>query len=102
MRKADTFLLFTLGNLILFGLMILHAGLSARADLPRLNQQAQIVQRLRLTDLCLSNEAWHTRHPSQSDWHSPFQSHPLALEHFPSGAVIIPPARMKTNHAPLD
>ena len=47
-----------------------------------------------ITDLCLSTEAAYTRHPSQSDWHSPFQSHPLALEYFPSGAIVTPPEIM--------
>lgn len=46
--------------------------------------------RLRLTDIALFTEARYTRHPSQADLHSAFQDHPVALEHFPSGALIPP------------
>jgi hypothetical protein len=48
------------------------------------------VRRLGLTDLCLFTEAHYTRHPSQADLHSAFQDHPLALEHFPSGSLLLP------------
>ena len=47
-----------------------------------------------LTDLCLSTEARYTRHPSLADRHSPFQDYPLALEHFPSGSLMPPPAAL--------
>ncbi|HLO79016.1 MAG TPA: hypothetical protein VK196_21380 [Magnetospirillum sp.] len=59
-----------------------------RASLAR---QAELVERLGLTDLALFTEARYTRHPSQADHNAPFQDHPLALEHFPSGSVL-PPA----------
>jgi hypothetical protein len=48
---------------------------------------------------------------SQADLHSAFQDHPLALEHFPAGAVIAPPAHLRppanpappaSDHAQLD
>jgi hypothetical protein len=45
---------------------------------------------LQLTDLCLSTEARYTRHPAISDRNAPFQDHPAALEHFPSGSIILP------------
>jgi len=51
----------------------------------------QLVVALGLTDLCLFTEARYTRHISQADLHSAFQEHPLALEHFPSGAIVPPP-----------
>jgi len=56
------------------------------------NGMAALVARLRLTDLALFTEARYTRHPSQADLHSAFQDHPLALEHFPTGSLIGPPA----------
>ena len=90
MRKADKFLLFILGNALAFGLMFAHAAIRTRADLPYLQGKADIVRRLSLTDLCLSTEAGYTRHPSQGDRHAPFQTHPLALEHFPTGAIVNP------------
>ena len=90
-RKADKFLLFILGNLLLLGLMFAHAASRTEANLPRLQSEAKIINYLGITDLCLSTEAAYTRHPSQHDWHAPFQSHPLALEYFPSGAIVTPP-----------
>jgi hypothetical protein len=56
------------------------------------NGMAALVAQLRLTDLALFTEARYTRHPSQADLHSAFQDHPLALELFPTGSLIAPPA----------
>jgi hypothetical protein len=89
-RKADKFLLFLLGNLLLLGLIFVHAAIWTDANLPRLHEKIKIIKYLGITDLCLSTEASYTRHPSQSDWHSPFQSHPLALEYFPTGTIVTP------------
>ena len=50
-----------------------------------------LVRELQLTDLCLFTEARYTRHLSQADRHAPFQDHPAALEHFPSGSLLSPP-----------
>lgn len=58
-----------------------HAALQERADM---------VKQLDLTDLCLFTEARYTRHPTQADLHSPFQDHPMSLEHFPSGSLLAP------------
>ncbi len=71
-----------------------------RADAGR-DMQA-LVRRLQLTDLCLFTEARYTRHPSQADLHSAFQEHPLALEHFPSGSLLLPPANLSSHHERLD
>ena len=54
--------------------------------------RAALAAKLQLTDLALFTEARYTRHPSQADLHSAFQDHPLALEHFPTGSLIGPPA----------
>lgn len=53
-----------------------------------------------LTDLALFTEARYTRHPSQADRHAPFQDHPGALEHFPSGAMALPPPHWRRPEAP--
>ena len=53
---------------------------------------------LGLTDLCLFTDARYARHPSLADRHSPFQDYPLALEHFPSGSLISPPAHLTATH----
>jgi hypothetical protein len=57
----------------------------------RVAANAARVAELGLTDLCLFTEARYTRHLSQADYHSAFQDHPLAFEHFPSGALVAPP-----------
>jgi hypothetical protein len=53
-----------------------------------------------LTDLALFTEARYTRHPSQTDRNAPFQDHPGALEHFPSGALARPPAHWRRPSEP--
>lgn len=64
------------------------------ASVPLANR-SQLVAELGLTDLALFTEARYTRHPSQSDLHSAFQDHPMALEHFPTGSMILPPQRLR-------
>jgi hypothetical protein len=61
------------------------------AEAPSLAAKAALVERLGLTDLALFTEARYTRHPSQSDRHAPFQDHPFAFEHFPTGSLLAPP-----------
>jgi hypothetical protein len=77
--------------------MGLHAAINSRNDLTRLKQQTEFIKKFQLTDLCLMTEARYTRHPSQADRHSPFQTHPLALEHFPSGSIIRPPEIIRSS-----
>lgn len=60
-----------------------------------------LVRQLQLTDLCLSTEASYTRHPSQTDFFTPFADHPGALEHFPSGTMINPPPHIRERYAPI-
>jgi len=50
----------------------------------------------------LFTEASYTRHLSQADLHTPFQSNPLSLEHFPSGSLLQPPAMLKRMNGKLD
>lgn len=87
----------TLWLQLLLGLALL--GVAAAADGARRREAAARraavedawVRRLELTDPCLFTEARYTRHPSQADAFSPFQDHPRALEHFPSGALVARP-----------
>jgi len=53
-----------------------------------------------LTDPALFTEARYTRHPTQADRHAAFQDHPGALEHFPTGALISPPAHLRQTVQP--
>ena len=91
MRKSSVFLAFIGVCTLALGIAFLDAHFQTAGDLPYLRQEIKMVETLELTDLCLTTEARHTRHPSQADWHSPFQSHPGALDHFPSGGIIQPP-----------
>ena len=54
---------------------------------------AELVSALRLTDLALVSDASYCRHLSQADRFAPFSDHPGALEHFPGGSLVPPPAR---------
>ena len=84
--------------MLLLAAILIQAHFVARADLPLLLQKGAVAKNLGLTDLCLTTEARYTRHLSQSDWHAAFQSHPLALDHFPSGSVLAPPRTLKKSH----
>jgi hypothetical protein len=57
-----------------------------------------LVARLGLTDLALFAEARYTRNPSQADRHAAFQDQPCALEHFPTGSLVSPPAQLHYDH----
>ena len=91
-RPADRALAFlALAGIAFAGCFVDAARLRATAASDA-NGMVALVAQLRLTDLALFTEARYTRHPSQADLHSAFQDHPLALEHFPTGSLISPPA----------
>lgn len=100
MRKSSIFLIFILSCTLALALAFVDAHLQTAGELPRLRQEIKVVETLKLTDLCLTTEARHTRHPSQADWHSAFQSHPGALDHFPSGSIIQPPETIIKGYEP--
>lgn len=89
-RKADVALILLASLLLLFGLTLADAAWRSRTV--DVAASRTLVRELGLTDLGLFTEARYTRHPSQADWHSPFQDHPAALEHFPTGSLMTPPA----------
>jgi hypothetical protein len=91
MRPSTVLLGLLAGLLAAGGAAGLHARAAQRAGRAGLEEQAQLVHHLGLTDLCLFTEARYTRHPSQADRFAPFQDHPHALEHFPSGSLAAPP-----------
>jgi len=66
------------------------ADILRRQREPDVSATLALTTRLGLSDLALFTEARYTRHPAQADLHSAFQDHPLALEHFPSGSLIVP------------
>jgi len=79
--------------LLLFGhpVYVLEENRQAR------EKRASAVRELQLTDLCLFTEARYTRHLSQADLFSAFQDHPMSLEHFPSGSLVLPPRHLFTS-----
>jgi hypothetical protein len=90
--RASTGAFVFLGLLILaFVAVFVDAARLGETRAPLVTEAQAETARLGLTDLALFTEARYTRHPSQADLHSAFQDHPLALEHFPSGSLIVPP-----------
>ena len=87
-RKANVALVVLAILLLLFGLTLVDAAWRSQ----RTDDAASraLVRELGLTDLSLFTEARYTRHPTQADRHSPFQDHPAALEHFPTGSLMPP------------
>ena len=91
-RDSDVFFLGLIFGALLLALLFFDAHQSQELHQKNIREHQTIVRMLTLTDLALSTEARYTRHPSLADWHAPFQDHPLALEHFPSGTFItVPP-----------
>lgn len=91
MRRSTIYFSFvTIGFLFLVGLTF-HARQSRLGSKAMIAANEELVKSLELTDLCLFTEARYTRHPSMADLHSPFQDHPFALDHFPSGSLVSPP-----------
>ena len=93
MRKSTLYLIATAAAAVLlcFFFFIVPLLPLSSTTAQELNERAHLVQSLRITDLCLCTEASYTRHLSQADLFAPFQDHPLALEHFPSGSITSPP-----------
>jgi len=92
MRRSLQFLLFIALNLIIVLLLPLHA----RNEQHAAARHDERLRSLHVTDLCLVTEARYSRHPAMADRHAAFQEHPLALEYFPSGSLITPPALLNT------
>jgi len=85
-----------LAGLLVAGLWVCAERVKT-AEVVELPAGRQLVRSLQLTDFALWSEARYTRHPSQSDWFTPFQDFPSSLEHFPAGSVMGPlPARPTT------
>jgi hypothetical protein len=92
MRKSTLFFASVALGVIIFTALMLHARRALMQSEEMLAANGNLVGTLVLTDLCLFTEARYTRHPSMADLHSPFQDHPMALDHFPSGSLVTPPS----------
>ena len=102
MRKSTLFLAYLAFNLLLVVSVYGYSRFRESHAVSRLEETRALVKRYELTDLCLFTEASYTRHLTQTDWHTPFQDAPVALEHFPSGSFLMPPAILKRSHDQLD
>ena len=91
MRHSSVYLLFISAGLLAIALIAGHARQGRLSADEHRSYRRLLVADLRLTDICLFTEARYTRHLSMADGHAPFQDHPVALEHFPSGALTTPP-----------
>jgi len=95
MRKSSFFLVLTAANTLLWCCLIfLHPSFFSETSKAKIAEEKTLVRKLGITDLCLFTEARYTRHLSQADWHSAFQDHPMSLEHFPSGSLVLPPDQL--------
>ena len=101
-RKSSLCLVLFGAAVLMLGGMFFHAAYQRQADVPLIGHVAGVVKTLALTDLCLFTEARYTRHPSQSDLSSAFQDHPVALEHFPAGSSVGPPAALRRLNDKVD
>jgi hypothetical protein len=94
-RKSHVLLAFFLVNLLLVGLLFVHARGMQQKNRTSFLEKRKIVKELQLTDLCIFTDARYTRHPSMADSNTPFQDHPLSLEHFPSGSLMVLPPHLR-------
>ncbi len=102
MRPANRALLLLVAAAIGFALTFVDAARLRVAGAARVAETAALVEQLGLTDPVLFTEARYTRHLSQADLQSAFQDHPVALEHFPSGSLVSPPAGILQAYEHLD
>lgn len=101
MRPSTVFMLAMAAGSALFLTMGLFAWNGQALRRSEQLERVRLARQLRLTDLCLFTEARYTRHPAMADLHAPFQDHPTAFEHFPSGSLVTPPPTLqRPPHAP--
>jgi hypothetical protein len=100
LRKSDVFLFSLSAAVCFFALIFVHAHMAKKKGLPALRERIEMVRTLQLTDLCLFTDARYARNPSMADLQTPFQDHPMSLEHFPSGSLVTPPDHLR--HYALD
>lgn len=100
-RRSTIFLCSMTGLTLLFAAMLFHARGRQAAEMAGLERTAGLVAEAGLTDLCLFTEASYARNPTQTDLQTPFLEHPVSLEHFPSGSLMLPAEQPKDRHAEI-
>jgi hypothetical protein len=93
-RKHTVFLSALFGLAAAFAILVALGRVNAAGRAGAEEGNRLIVATLGLTDLALWTEARYTRHPSQTDFFSPFQDLPAGMEHFPAGSLLAPPAHL--------
>lgn len=93
-RKSTVFLGSVALGVLIFALLCIHALYTDHNYSRAVKERARIIERYGLTDLCLFTDARYTRNPAMADIATPFQDHPISLEHFPSGSIISPPVKV--------
>jgi hypothetical protein len=101
-RKSSLFLCFIAMAMFCFLAMMVHASFLEKKGAHILRMKAEMVRTLALTDLCIFTEASYTRHLSMTDAYTPFKDLPVSLEHFPSGALVMPPPALRKPYEKLD
>jgi hypothetical protein len=102
MRPARRVLIFIALAAASFALTFVDAARLRANSVAGSADMRHLVERLGLTDPVLFTEARYTRHPTQADLQSAFQDHPVALEHFPTGSLMPPPAGILKAYENLD
>ncbi|MFZ1364561.1 MAG: hypothetical protein WAS90_06650 [Brachymonas denitrificans] len=78
-------------GVLAMGASLLEVVLADHVSDSGLQQTQALTRQLGLTDPALMTEARYGRHLSQADRHTPFQDHPLAFDHFPTGSLLPAP-----------
>jgi hypothetical protein len=101
MRRITMALLLLATGLAALLAAFLHAALSQPQRRAVMQANRELVAALGLTDPALFTEARYTRHLTQADLFTPFQDSPASFEHFPSGALVLPPPQIRKSKARL-
>lgn len=98
-RHSTIFATLMMLSLLLAAVLTFHAKWARERSVAGIGAMGKMVREMKLTDLCLFTEARYTRHPAMADLHAAFQEHPAAMDHFPSGSLLLPPPPLKRPHA---
>jgi hypothetical protein len=93
-RGSSVFFVSVAAGVLALALIFAHASFRSGTDRIHREETREMVRHLGITDLCLFTDARYSRHPSVADRFTPFQEHPFALEHFPSGSILSPPPHL--------
>jgi len=95
MSKSRIYISCIIGQLLILTTLFFYNQAKSQAQLQGpIKAKQELVSRLGLTDFAIWTEARYTRHPSQTDFFSPFQDFPASPDHFPAGSIIAPVSPM--------